>query len=417
MAIKILHTADLHLDSPLQTLALRNVELQTRVRTASRKALERMVTYCIEEGVAALLISGDLYDRAERSVKTAVFLTIQMERLNEKGILVFYIKGNHDAENPITGEIPLPGNVHVFGGRGGKKQVPETDIWIHGVSFRDRQAPESLVPKLQSPEPTAINIAMLHTSLTGASGHDDYAPCALADLTSAGFDYWALGHIHKRQVYSQAPWVVMPGIPQGRHIGEAGPKSATLLNIENGAIHIKEVRTSTIEFRGSNCDVNNIVDERDLRQAMTRLLDEEMGATTSDYAILRVSLSGTTPLAWQIRRDRDYWQSLFEASAAETGRVWIEKLDLDLVTPTADGGVTGPVGELQDMMTRIATEEGFLTAARLEIEQMMSLLPHDRRAALVPSEEAQNEVLRRIADDAILTMTSQMRGAAREEET
>src|SRR5215203_1175574 len=120
MMLKIFHTADIHLDSPLASLAMRDPGLRQRVGTASRQALERMVTFCIEDGVAALLICGDLYDRAERSMKTAAFLAYQMERLNGHEIAVFYIKGNHDAENPVTGEMQLPANVHVFGGHGGK---------------------------------------------------------------------------------------------------------------------------------------------------------------------------------------------------------------------------------------------------------------------------------------------------------
>ena len=212
MTIKILHTADLHLDSPLASLALRNADLQTRVITASRNSLEKMVDFCLAEGVAAMLIAGDLYDRAERSAKTAAYLTIQMERLRASGVRVFYIKGNHDAENPITGEIDLPANVHVFDGRGGKMQLAP-DVWVHGVSFRDKHAPDSLLPKFGALEPGAVNIAMLHTSLTGAAGHDPYAPCSVADLVQAGFDYWALGHVHKRQVHATAPWVVMPMRP------------------------------------------------------------------------------------------------------------------------------------------------------------------------------------------------------------
>lgn len=161
--IRILHTADVHLDSPLRSLALRDPELRDRVRTSSRTALTRIVDTALAEEVAALLIAGDLFDGAERSARTAAFLTLQLERLRERGIQAFYIKGNHDAENPLTGELTLPDNVHVFDGRGGKVQLAE-DVWIHGVSFANRHAPESLLPKFPAPVEGAVNIAMLHTS-------------------------------------------------------------------------------------------------------------------------------------------------------------------------------------------------------------------------------------------------------------
>lgn len=115
--IKILHTADVHLDSPLRSLALRDAELREKVQTSSRTALTRIVETAISEDVAALLIAGDLFDGAERSARTAAFLMLQLERLRARGIRVFYIKGNHDAENPLTGELSLPDNVHVFDGR------------------------------------------------------------------------------------------------------------------------------------------------------------------------------------------------------------------------------------------------------------------------------------------------------------
>lgn len=409
MPIKILHTADLHLDSPLSSLALRSEDLQTRIITASRKSLEKMVDFCVAEGVVALLIAGDLYDRAERSAKTAAYLTIQMERLRAANVRVFYIKGNHDAENPITGEIDLPANVHVFDGRGGRVQVAP-DVWVHGVSFRDKHAPESLVSKFGAPEPSAVNIAMLHTSLTGSAGHDPYAPCSISDLTQTGFDYWALGHIHKRQVHATAPWVVMPGNPQGRDIGEAGVKSATLLNIQEGQIKIEEVPTASVEFRESTVSLMGLADDDAIRDRLRAHLLAE-AATVADCAILRLTLTGATPRAWQFRRDRDMWVEILEEMTADTGRIWIEKLILAMTSPTATANPNDAVAEVQAIMAEIATEDGFRNAARQELEQMLSLLPQARRAALAPDAAAQAALLDRLAQDAILTMTAAMRGA------
>lgn len=407
--IKILHTADLHLDAPLTSLALRYEELQARVLIASRRALEKMVDFCIAEGVAALLIAGDLFDRAERSAKTAAYLTLQLERLQKSGVRVFYIKGNHDAENPITGEIDLPACVHVFDGRGGKVQL-SSDVWVHGVSFRDKHAPDSLLSKFGAPEPGAINIAMLHTSLTGSAGHDLYAPCAVADLVNAGFDYWALGHIHKRQVHAKAPWVVMPGNPQGRDIGEAGAKSATLLTINGGEIAIDEVPTSSVEFRESVLSLVGLDDDDVIRDALRSHLAAE-AVTVSDCLILRLKLTGATSRAWQLRRDRDMWAEILKQMCEDTGRIWIEKLTFDVTTPTASPNPNDAVAEVQQIMMQIAVEEGFRNAARLELEQMLSLLPQARRTALAPDAVRQAALLDQLANDAVIAMAAAMRGA------
>jgi DNA repair protein SbcD/Mre11 len=413
VALKILHTADLHLDAPLTSLALRDEVLQARVLIASRRALEKMVDFCIAEEVAALLIAGDLFDRTECSAKTAANLTLQMERLQKSDIRVFYIKGNHDAENPITGEIDLPACVHVFDGRGGKVQL-SSEVWIHGVSFRDKHAPDSLISKFGEPELGAINIAMLHTSLTGTVGHDLYAPCSVADLVKAGFDYWALGHIHKRQVHANVPWVVMPGNPQGRDIGEAGAKSATLLSINGGEIAISEVPTSSVEFRESVLSLAGIEDDDVIRDSLRAHLVAE-AASVSDDVILRLKLTGATSRAWQLRRDRDTWGEILKQMCEDIGRIWIEKLTFDVTAPTAAPNPNDAVAEVQQFMMQIAAEEGFRNAARLELEQMLSVLPQARRAALAPDASGQAALLDQLANDAVVSMAAAMRGADADE--
>lgn len=411
MAIRILHTADLHLDSPLRSLALKDARLSEQVRIASRRALERMVQFCIDERLHALLIAGDLYDGQARSAKTAAYLALQMERLQAAGVAVFYIKGNHDAENPISGAVALPDNVHVFDGRGGKVQLGDEDIWIHGVSFRDKHAPESLLPRYQAPEPLATNIALMHSSLAGAAGHDPYAPCTVAALKAAGFDYWALGHIHKRQVHSEAPWVVMPGMPQGRDIGEAGPKSATLLTIEGGAITVSEVLTSEVEFQAVACAVDGLESDDALRAALRACLQETAANTRSPAAILRLTLTGSTPHAWHIRRDKDMWQATIEEMAEAAGSLWIEKLSLDITAESASSpeGVNA-AQEVQGLMEDIRQEAGFLASAAQELTQIMALLPPDSRRRLIPDEAAETALLEQLTQEAVLSMAARLRG-------
>jgi DNA repair exonuclease SbcCD nuclease subunit len=406
--IKILHTADLHLDSPLRSLALKDDRLREQVQMASRSALERMVQFAIDEDVAAFLIAGDLFDGQERSAKTAAYLAGQLDRLGAAGVEVFYIKGNHDAENPVTGEVSLPANVHSFDGRGGKVQITGQDIWVHGVSFRDKHAPESLLPKFDAPVAGAVNIAMLHSSLTGAAGHDPYAPCSVAELSAMGFDYWALGHVHKRQIHSVAPFIVMPGMPQGRDIGEAGPKSATLISIDQGKIEIQDVPTSIVEFRESVLDISG-ADEDELRRALKAHLDVEAAATKSEAVILRLTLRGPSARAWQIRRDRDVWIETAQEFAMATGRVWIEKLRMEIEAPSVAGALDA-VSELGKLMSEIGEDEGFRAAARSEVEQMIGLLSADRRREIAPDEDSFEALITTISEEAILSMIAKMKG-------
>lgn len=405
--IRVLHTADVHLDSPLRSLALRDSELRDRVRTASRAAFARIVDIAIAEDVAALLIAGDLFDGAERSAHTAAFLTLQLERLRERGIRVFYIKGNHDAENPLTGEMSLPDNVRVFDGRGGKVQLAD-GIWIHGVSFANRHAPESLLPKFPVPIEGAVNIAMLHTSLAGTEGHDPYAPCAVGDLTAAGFDYWALGHVHSRQVHSKAPWVVMPGTPQGRDIGEPGPKSATLLTIDE-SIEIEEVPTSAVEFLHLQIDTRDTENDDALRDLLKRTLRDTARSLVSDSAVIRLELTGRTPRRWQMLRDQDVWKDTAAQYARETGTLWLDKVVFDL-SDTAEPGHSA-TDELAGIMQTIREEPGFSETCRAEIEGILQELPPQRRAELLPDEAAMDQLARRLAAVGAERILARMKGA------
>ncbi|MFZ7092595.1 metallophosphoesterase family protein [Primorskyibacter sp. 2E233] len=410
--IKILHTADIHLDSPLKTLALRDEALRDRVQTATRTALIRIVDTALAENVAALLIAGDLFDGAERSAKTAAFLTGQLDRLRAADIPVFYIKGNHDAENPITGEVSLPDNVHIFDGRGGKVQIEGADIWIHGVSFNSRHAPESLLGKFTAPVPGAVNIAMLHSSLAGAQGHDTYAPCSVAELSTMGFDYWALGHIHKRQIHSEAPWIVMPGIPQGRDIGEAGPKTATMLRIEDQRISIYEVPTSAAEFLDLRFDVTALDHDDDLRAKLRATLRDLASELSSDTGLLRLTLTGANARTWQILRDQDMWEETANQMARETGTLWLEKLRFDLTPPTSAPNAASALDELARLMADIQEEPGFAASLTSSLDALLSELPTHRRAQLVPDEAASTALRRDLASAGAAQLLAAMKGAS-----
>lgn len=410
--IKILHTADVHLDSPLVSLAWRSEGLRDKVRSATRAALTSLVDYALSEEVSALLIAGDLYDGAKRSAKTAAFLSTQLDRLRVVGIPVFYIKGNHDAENPLTGEVDLPSNVHTFDGRGGKIQLDEKDIWIHGVSFSAKHAPDSLLNKFASPVPNAINIAMLHTSLVGAAGHDPYAPCTVAELTSLGFDYWALGHIHKRHVHSENPWVVMPGIPQGRDIGEHGVKSATLIKIAQGQLSIEEIVTSQVEFLNLDINISSAINDDDIRSIIRAQCQSIAQGLSSDNAIVRVRLVGQTTLRWQLLRDIDIWQETISNIAENTGRLWVEKIELNLEEPSNSVTSSGATDELCSLMAAIQNEESFNATTQREIEEILSQLPPSQRAHLLPDEGAIDILSDSVSIDGSDYVMALMKGAS-----
>ena len=400
MPFSFVHTADIHLDSPLRSLALRDPDLAELIANATREAFERTINLCIDEGVDALMIAGDLYDGDQTSMKTAIFLATQLQRLNEVGIQVFIVRGNHDAQSRITRELTLPEGVKVFGGRGETvvldRPRDEVPVAVHGVSFARPQAPNSRVPRFGTPVGNSFNIGLLHTSLSGSAEHDDYAPCSVADLASVGFDYWCLGHVHKREVHSQNPFVVMPGMPQGRDIGEAGPKSVTIVRVgDGGVVDCRPHPTSVAQFERISVDLTAVTDQQDVAERIGVGLAHARAGAESDQLVVRLELRGKTELVWRLRRDPELVKAEAIHRAGTVGRTWIEELEL-AVSSYGDTAV-GPIGEIAETIRQgIAPSASFQQSALEMVEDLTKALPPAARNVFGDSEEIRKKIVQKL---------------------
>jgi DNA repair exonuclease SbcCD nuclease subunit len=386
---------------------LRNPDLAKLIGNASRQVFVRIVDLCLDERADALLLAGDLYDGDQTSMKTARFLSDQLRRLDTAGVRVFIIRGNHDALSKITKELVLPDSVTVFGGRADAIELSRgrgaRPIWVHGLSFARPQAPESLLGKYKPPVEGAINIGLMHTSLDGALGHDVYAPCSTAHLAGSGFRYWALGHIHKRSTTEGACAIVMPGIPQGRDVGESGPKSVTLVDVlDDGSLSLDERIVSMAQFERVTVDVSGLTEWRDLAMRIESALGEASDRSKSDHLVARVSVFGATPLAWTIRRDTDLLHTETESRAEAIGNVWIEKLETDcrrpiLVDP-ADSA--DPVEVLRRTIAdEIVGSEAFRAQAQIIVDSLLEQLPVECRRVLAPDETGLALLVGQLSDE------------------
>jgi DNA repair exonuclease SbcCD nuclease subunit len=385
MPYRFVHTADLHLDSPLRSLALRNAALADLVGDASRQALIAIVDLCLEEQVDALVIAGDLYDGEQTSMKTARFLAGQMERLHQAGIHVYNIRGNHDAMSRIAKELVLPPTVKIFGGHAEALEIASGSlpVAIHGLSFAKPHAPEPLLPKFKAPVQGAVNIGVMHTSLAGSSAHDVYAPCNVLDLHASGFDYWALGHIHQRSQHPGAATVIMPGMPQGRDINEGGAKTVSLVTVtDDHRIQVEERLTSVAQFERVDVDLTGIGEWHEAVVAIEAALAAERARVASPHLVARLRLYGRTPLSWQLRRDVDVMLAETEQRGDRIGRTWIEKLDLAVEMPSASTDAAGadPIIELGALMRdEVMGGSGFRDGIREMVRELLADLPPESR--------------------------------------
>jgi DNA repair exonuclease SbcCD nuclease subunit len=389
--MRFIHASDLHIDSPLRGLDRYDGAPVERLRTATRSALERLVDRALAERVDFVLFAGDIYDRDWQDFRTGLFFREQMVRLDRAGIRVFIVQGNHDAQGVITRQLALPSNVNVFSSRTAQTvRIDELSVAIHGRSFPDRAVDEDLVPSYPAPVPGFFNIGMLHTSLTGRPGHDPYAPTDLATLVTKGYDYWALGHVHAREVVSETPRIVFPGNLQGRHANETGPKGCELVTVEAGRIESEVVALDVVRWSQVSVPLDGVERLEALSEAFRAALEPVLLGTTDRLHAVRVTLTGSTELHRLEANQPGTLTAAVQAAAQDVSEaeIWVEQVRSELSTPV-DRAQTArrqdAVGELVRLVDTIVGDDAELrTWAQAELGDLLNAMPPEVAAGDVP---------------------------------
>ena len=335
MNFRFLHAADLHLGSPFLGLALKDEDVAARFAKASRSAFEDLVTKALEEGVSFVVIAGDVFDGEWRDNSIAFFLNRQLARLSNHGIPTFFLRGNHDAESVVAKSLTWPDKVFEFSTRRPEThRIMDLRVALHGRGFPHREVVENYA--VDYPEPLAgwFNIGVLHTAC-GRAGHENYAPCTVADLAARGYDYWALGHVHAFEIVSRDPWIVYPGNLQGRSIRECGERGAVLVEVADGVVaEVRRIVTDYARWAEVFVDAAPHEDETGLLRAVEAEVRVHAEAAEGRLLAVRVVLTGATPLHARFIADRDRLRDEVEAAAQRCADdVWLERLRIDTVEP------------------------------------------------------------------------------------
>ena len=388
--MKFLHAADIHLDSPLRGLDRYEGAPVDEIRNATRRALENLVALAIEEEVNFVILAGDLFDGDWPDFNTGLFFVRQMARLAERNIAVYAVRGNHDAESKITRKLPWPHNVHFFSSRKPESLVVEgCDAVLHGQSFAGRDVKEDLAAAYPSAAPGKINIGVLHTSLDGREGHAGYAPTKLDVLRSRGYDYWALGHVHKREVVHRDPLVVFPGNLQGRHIKETGDKGCQLVTLESGRLRAEHRPLDVFRWASVTVDIEGATSLDDVLVSSAAQFDKALAEADGRPVAVRVSLVGRGPAHQLLAAKPETVRNQLRATAIERGReaIWVEGIEIAtgaIVDLQALKERNDPVGELLSQFDAAkAGDNGLLSALEAELQGLKQKLP----AELVEAED------------------------------
>jgi DNA repair protein SbcD/Mre11 len=404
--MKFIHAADIHLDSPLRGLQRYEGAPVEEIRGATRRAFENLIQLAIDEEVAFVLLAGDLYDGDWKDYNTGLFFTRQMSRLQDAGVLAYVVAGNHDAASQITKTLRPPQNVHVFGTRAPDTVLLEKlGVAIHGQGFSTRAVTDDLTQRYPLADSDLFNIGLLHTSLDGRPGHEVYAPCTLDGLRSRGYQYWALGHVHKREVVAEEPWIVFPGNTQGRHARETGSKGCSLVTVEASTVATVEHRSLDV-VRWSACavDLTEATTLDDVYDRVGHALAAAVDDAEDRLVAARLRLEGACPVHTRLRAERERvtneCRSL--AGTAGAGDLWIEKVVFD----------TGPAGSEAAALARDDAFGGLLRSirdldldpARLsklaeEVSDLSAKLPLDLRSGPDAFDPSRPELIRESLED------------------
>ncbi|HQP88033.1 MAG TPA: DNA repair exonuclease [Thermoanaerobaculia bacterium] len=381
---RFLHAADIHLDSPLVGLDRYESAPVDAARGATRRAFENLVRLAIEEEVAFVVLAGDLYDGDWKDYRTGLFFVDQTARLREAGIQVFVVAGNHDAASQLTKNLRPPDNVHFFSTKKPETRLVEAfDVAIHGQGFSSRAVTEDLAAGYPIAEPGLFHIGMLHTSLEGREGHVTYAPTSARVLAQKGYQYWALGHVHKREVVAKDPWIVFPGNLQGRHAREVGAKGCSLVTVEHGAVVGVEERSVDV-FRWAVCrvDVDGLATTVDVLDHISRALTAEGDHADGRAVATRVELTGSAACYEEISANPDHWVQEIRALATgvSSADVWVEKVRLAMSRPidlAALAAREDAIGSFLRELAAVADSPEEIAALREALGEIRSVLPAD----------------------------------------
>ena len=353
MTFSFLHAADLHLDSPLRGLRRYPDMPEERIRGATRKALTNLVDVALEREVDFVLLAGDLYDGDWRDYNTGLFFVRQMARLAQANVPVFVVSGNHDAKSLITSKLSEPGNVVRFSTRRAQtRELPDLGVRVHGRGFSRRTQEQNLAADYPPGKAGWFDIGLLHTSLDGRPGHDPYAPCSLDDLAAKNYQYWALGHVHHREVVCDDPPVVFAGNVQGRHIRETGARGATLVTVEDQAVlPLEFVPLDVLRWVTLSVDATDAGTPDDVLDRVTHQLALAVARVGDRAVVARVQIDGACPAHEALNAATEHWTEEVRARAAEVSpeRLWLEKVRVRTrpavdLEQALDGA--GPLGEL-----------------------------------------------------------------------
>ncbi|KON89540.1 DNA repair exonuclease [Sporosarcina globispora] len=330
--VSFIHAADLHLDSPMSGLKHLPPSIFKKLQESTFEAFTQIVDMAIFHAVEFVILAGDLFDGEDRSIRAQTRFRKEMERLTECGIAVFAVHGNHDHMDGRWAHLPMPDNVHIFSHEVEVvKHIAQngTSVHLYGFSYPKRHVVERMIDQYNRGNGADLHIGILHGSFEGSNDHVQYAPFRINDLLEKDFDYWALGHIHKREIINTQPPVIYPGNIQGRNRKETGPKGCYLVELDSSGAKTEFLEAAPVIWENEEIDASKLKSYQDIYEVCLSLI--EVKRQNRKGTILNLTLNDVGLPDHELRSitNGELLEFLQEAEADEESFVWISSFTVN----------------------------------------------------------------------------------------
>ncbi|MDA8353792.1 MAG: DNA repair exonuclease [Firmicutes bacterium] len=357
----LVHTADLHLDLPVQ--GWKDAERLAERRLDYRSTFRRIIDLVQEREAAFLVIAGDFLEHGYVDRSTLDFVQAELDRIPDTRVIV--APGNHDPWRPDScyRTIRWPESVHILSGEWEEHVFPEYDLYLYGKGFTDFVEREKSLPTLRGDGGRRLLVA--HGTLLEQEAVTDYFPLLMPELAPLELDYVALGHIHqpatRRLDNERRTWIRYPGSPEALRWKETGERTVTVTTWDESGVRLEQVPVHSRRYEVEMVDVEGCETDRQV----AAFIAGNIPPGQERHQCLRFILQGERPPETEFSPDR------IAAELKAEGFFYVECLDrsvpgFDLERLQAgDGLVAAYIRRMEKKMETASPEERDILQAAL----------------------------------------------------
>ncbi len=268
--MKFVHIADMHFDSPFVNLSEKDIMGDLR-RLEQRKVFKKIIEYIKENNIKYFFISGDLYEHKYIKQSTIDYINKLFEEIPETNIYI--APGNHDpyTKNSYYNKYNWSKNVKIFGPK--VEKIETQDVNIYGYGFDDFYCSDSGVENIEIEQNEKPNILIIHGNIDGSTIEDmQYNSMSKKMLEEKGFDYVALGHIHKKDYNTEENQkIVYPGSTISLGFDELGEHGMIVGDVEKNKLETQFIKLDDKQFTKRELNVDNIYSKEELIEKINEL--------------------------------------------------------------------------------------------------------------------------------------------------